>query len=169
MLYKCMLLGAIVLCCKKIGEFVVSAHQERVQAMCALHDGCRAMSEALVQKEYTFPRALCWAEETSKLGLFGALAERLRKDPTAEVQPLAEAAFEACGRAVDADLREACLQYFSEAAAAETKTQLQQSGAACLEKMAERLRALEREQRDKAKVVRAVSLSAGFTVAILLL
>ena len=113
MLYKCMLLGAIVLCCKKIGEFVVSAHQERVQAMCALHDGCRAMSEALVQKEYTFPRALCWAEETSKLGLFGALAERLRKDPTAEVQPLAEAAFEACGRAVDADLREACLKYFS--------------------------------------------------------
>ena len=83
MLYKCMLLGAIVLCCKKIGEFVVSAHQEHVQAMCALHDGCRAMSEALVQKEYTFPRALCWAEETSKLGLFGALAERLRKDPTA--------------------------------------------------------------------------------------
>lgn len=128
------------------------------------------MSEALVQKEYTFPRALCWAEETSKLGLFGALAERLRKDPTAEVQPLAEAAFEACGRAVDADLRRGVPAIlFRRAAAAETKTQLQQSGAACLEKMAERLRALEREQRDKAKVVRAVSLSAGLTVVILLL
>ena len=66
MLYKCMLLGAIVLCCKKIGEFVVSAHQERVQAMCALHDGCRAMSEALVQKEYTFPRAL-WRNACARI------------------------------------------------------------------------------------------------------
>lgn len=169
MLYKCMLLGAILLCCKKIGEFVVSAHQERVQAMCALHDGCRAMSEALVQKEYTFPRALCWAEETSKLGLFGALAERLRKDPTAEVQPLAEAAFEACGRAVDADLREACLQYFFGGGRRRNQNAIATERCACLEKMAERLRALEREQRDKAKVVRAVSLSAGLTVAILLL
>ena len=169
MLYKCLLLGALVACCKKIGDFVVTAQRDRVQAMRALREGCRALLEALSQKEYAFPRALFWAEERSGVGLFGALAERLRKDPMAEVQPLAEAAFEAYGRAVDAELREVCLQYFSEAAAAETKMQLRQSGAACLEKMEERLRALEREQRDKAKVVRAVSLSAGLTVVILLL
>ena len=169
MLYKCLLLGALVACCKKIGDFIVTAQRDRVQAMRALREGCRALLEALVQKEYAFPRALFWAEERSGAGVFGALAEALRERPAAEVRPLAEAAMGKLAPGADGEMREACLQYFSEAAAAETKTQLQQSGAACLEKMAERLRALEREQRDKAKVVRAVSLSAGLTVVILLL
>ena len=158
MLYKCLMVGVILLCCGGIGQALVEQKQKLLRYCKRLLQGCIYMGDQMAVQGRTLPQAAAAASEKTGLPLFVKAVE---------LRPMAELLKES--DIVDANLTEWLENFFDGLRGALTHTHLRNAEQTFRQAMEQYITFLQQEQQDKRKIIRAVSISVGLMIAVTLL
>ena len=153
MLYKLFLIGIIIFCSTGIGNVLLGERGQHISALKKLAEGNRIFAEAMETQAMTMPQALMAAEKATKAEIFSVMARRLREFPNKDIRELAE---------------ESLTEIIRRVASALTAAQIRDARLMFLQQMELYLEQLQQEQQNRTKVVKAMSLSIGLAIAVIL-
>ena len=118
----------------------------------------------------TMPQALMAAEKATEAEVFSVMARRLREFPNKDIRELAEESLtEMAGAQLLAETeQEIFLDFIRRVASALTAAQIRDARLMFLQQMELYLEQLQQEQQNRTKVVKAMSLSIGLAIAVIL-
>ena len=170
MLYKLFLIGIIIFCSTGIGNILLGERGQHISALKKLAEGSRIFAEAMETQAMTMPQALMAAEKATEAEVFSVMARRLREFPNTDIRELAEKSLtEMAGAQLLAETeQEIFLDFIRRVASALTAAQIRDARLMFLQQMELYLEQLQQEQRNRTKVVKAMSLSIGLAIAVIL-
>ena len=170
MLYKLFLIGVVIFCSTGIGNVLLGERGKHISALKKLAEGSRILAEALETQVMTMPQALLAAEKATGAEVFSAMIRYLRKSPNKEMKEVAEASLAEITemQLLTETEREIFGDFIRRVAVALTTAQIRDARAVFLQQMELNLEQLQQEQQNRTKIVKAMSLSIGLAIAVIL-
>lgn len=171
MLYKLFFIGVIIFCSAGIGNAMIGEKKERIEALKKLAEGCRVLSETMELQTVAMPQALQAAQAASCADCFTALSSLLQQHPNGEIKALAKQSIGQTEkmRVLRPAEQEIFADFIWRLASALTASQIQDARNMFARQMDALLEQLQQEQQAKAKVIRAMSISIGLMIAVILI
>ncbi len=171
MLYKLFLVGVVIFCSTGIGNILISERKKHITVLKKLAEGCRILADTLAIRGKTISQALQYAHKQTQLILFEKMQQYLQEQPKADVKEIAMRSLAESQemQSLEEQEREIYGDFIKRIAMALTVEQIQAAESIFSQQMMLRLEQLEQEQEGKSKVVKAMSVSIGLAIAVILI